>query len=72
MKLQGCEPSRISLAEGITTEIEKKLRSRKKTSRNQTDSDRWMEIYKTLFPTSISPDPCKSFLYFMRFQGPDS
>jgi hypothetical protein len=45
--------------EGITVEHERRLRSRKKASPNQTDGDRWKDIYKLLFPNEEIPSPCK-------------
>ena len=45
--------------EGITPEHERCLRSRKKTSPNQTEADRWKDIYKLLFPDEEIPSPCK-------------
>ena len=59
LALEGCEPNRVNLAEGITTDIEKKLRSRKKTHRHQTEAERWTEIYQTLFPGAALPNPCR-------------
>jgi hypothetical protein len=49
----GCSP------EGITPEHERRLRSRKKTSPDQTDEDRWKDIYRLLFPNEEIPSPCK-------------
>lgn len=49
--------------EGITTEIEKKLRSRKKDSRVQSEADRWRGIYRVLFPDEVVPSPCKEIDY---------
>ncbi|KAI9149941.1 Resistance to glucose repression protein [Paramyrothecium foliicola] len=43
--------------EGITDEQECQLRSRKKTSRDQTDEDRWSNIYTLLFPLEPVPSP---------------
>ncbi|KAH8810060.1 hypothetical protein F5882DRAFT_282327 [Hyaloscypha sp. PMI_1271] len=57
LALEGCIPNRINLAEGVTAEIEKKLRSRKKTYPYQTEADRWEEIYRMLFSTPIIPSP---------------
>ncbi|KAF4632584.1 hypothetical protein G7Y89_g5539 [Cudoniella acicularis] len=42
---------------GITTAMERKLRSRKKSHPNQTDEERWVEIYKLLFPDTEVPSP---------------
>jgi hypothetical protein len=45
--------------EGITPEQERRLRSKKKTSPNQGEADRWKDIYKLLFPNEDIPSPCK-------------
>lgn len=55
---EGCIPNRINRAEGVTADIEKKLRSRKKSYPQQTEADRWEEIYRMLFSTEIVPSPC--------------
>jgi hypothetical protein len=55
---EGCIPNRINREEGISADIEKRLRSRKKTYPNQTEADRWEEIYRMLFSTGIVPNPC--------------
>lgn len=50
--------------EGITSEMEDKLRIRKKAHQSQTEVDRWMHIYQILFPYDRLPDtPCKSQLF---------
>jgi len=43
--------------EGITPELESRLRSRKKTNPTDTEEDRWSEIYKLLFPGEAVPSP---------------
>jgi hypothetical protein len=45
--------------EGVTPDMEKRLRSRKKASPDQTDEDRWREIYSMLFPDETVPSPRK-------------
>lgn len=55
---EGCIPNRINLAEGITADVEKRLRCRKKTYPHQTEADRWEEIYRMLFNTVTVPSPC--------------
>ncbi|KAH8599425.1 hypothetical protein B0O99DRAFT_613860 [Bisporella sp. PMI_857] len=49
--------------DGITPEIESKLRSRKKINPKDTEENRWNEIYKLLFPQEAVPSP-----YFEPFQ----
>jgi len=63
ISLQGCQPNLINLAQGVTEGIEKKLRCRKKAHRNQTEAERWIEIYQILFPTALVPSPCKHDLH---------
>jgi hypothetical protein len=45
--------------DGITPDMEKRLRSRKKTFANQTEEERWREIYGMLFPDEDVPTACK-------------
>jgi hypothetical protein len=45
--------------EGITAEIERRLRSKKKAYRELSEEDRWKEIYLMLFQDSEVPSPCK-------------
>lgn len=49
-------------AEGVTVDIEKRLRSRKKTAPGQSEEDRWREIYTLLFPDEAVPVPCRSII----------
>ena len=60
VQAKACEPGN-RLTEGITPEIEKKLKSRKKVSVDQSDKERWDDIYRLLFPGEDIPWPCKSF-----------
>ncbi|KAG9233783.1 putative resistance to glucose repression protein 1 [Amylocarpus encephaloides] len=64
-----CEVRPGTSPEGITADIERKLRSRKKSHPNQMDEDRWKEIYKLLFPGAEVPSP-----YFepVQEEGPGS
>lgn len=48
--------------EGVTADLEKKLKSRKKSSPDQTEEARWKEIYGLLFPNAVVPNPCKSIV----------
>jgi len=48
--------------DGLTPEIGRKLRSKKKAHLNQSDEDRWRDIYRLLFPDEDVPSPCKTFL----------
>jgi hypothetical protein len=65
--VKGCDLSLGGEVEGITDNIEKRLRSRKKTTEGQTAEERWKEIYYLIFPSEPIPGPCKqkSFLPIM-------
>ena len=56
---QPCQLQEIEHADGVTVEIVLKLKSKKKAP-NQTEADRWRDIFKLLFPNEIIPSPCKS------------
>lgn len=47
-------------AEGLTSDQEKRLKSRKKSSPDQSEEARWREIYGILFPNKVVPNPCES------------
>ncbi|PMD41919.1 hypothetical protein L207DRAFT_426360, partial [Hyaloscypha variabilis F] len=55
MAIDPCGLQESVAAEGITPALEKQLRSRKKTSKAQTEDERWQEIYRILFPMEIVP-----------------
>ncbi|CZR55765.1 uncharacterized protein PAC_05653 [Phialocephala subalpina] len=52
-----CELKNGITPDGVTTEQERRLRSRKKSSPNQSDEGRWREIYQVLFPNEEVPSP---------------
>jgi hypothetical protein len=54
-----CELQPCGEREGITADVEKQLKSRKKKSPGQSEADRWREIYQILFPGESVPLPCK-------------
>lgn len=61
---QGCEVRDEIVAEGLSPEQEKKLKSRKRSRPDQTEGDKWREIYMILFPDDDPlkiPTPCESF-----------
>lgn len=55
-----CETVPGKTPDGITVEQVMQLRSRKKSTREQSDEDRWRDIYRLLFPDEQVPSPCKS------------
>ena len=52
--------------EGVTADTEKRLKCRKKAWPNQTEEDRWREVYQILFPYEEVPSPCKLITKFLR------
>jgi hypothetical protein len=68
MQQIACERKDIEHIDGVTTEIFEKLRSKKKAQKDQTEADRWKDIYKSLFPNEMVPSPCKSN-YFQTYYG---
>ena len=64
---KGCELKNIDQGDGITPEVHEKLRSKKKTQRDQTEADRWKNIYKLLFPNEMIPSPCKLYSPYLEF-----
>ena len=53
-----CEDMDVQTAEGFDLDVEAKLR--RKSTRGQTDLERWEAIYCLLFPGEVIPPPCKS------------
>lgn len=50
------------MVDGVTCSIEKKLKSRKKIAQNQSQADRWKEMYRVLFPeVSVEAVPSPYF-----------
>jgi hypothetical protein len=60
MSIVGCEFSDRPPPCDITAYQEKQLKSRKHTSRRQTDEEKWKDIYRLLFPNEEIPSPCES------------
>ncbi|KAK3306091.1 uncharacterized protein B0T15DRAFT_218187 [Chaetomium strumarium] len=57
MCVMGCEVRDMSPPGDITTYQEKQLKSRKHTTRRQTDEEKWRDIYRLLFPHEEVPSP---------------
>jgi hypothetical protein len=49
----------VELPEGITPTVERVLKSRKKSYPNQSEKERWKDVYRILFPNEDVPSPCK-------------
>lgn len=54
------------LPEGITPNVERALKSRKKSYPNQPEEERWKDVYRILFPYEDVPTACK-FRFHIRF-----
>jgi hypothetical protein len=59
MAIDPCALQESVAAEGLTSALEKQLRSRKKTSKAQTEDVRWQDIYRIIFPMGILPSSGK-------------
>lgn len=60
MSARGCQVIDVVPPGDITTYQEKQLKSRKHSARRQTDEEKWVEIYRLLFPGEERiPSPCK-------------
>ncbi|KAK4247546.1 hypothetical protein C7999DRAFT_14431 [Corynascus novoguineensis] len=57
MSIVACEVLDIGSPSDITTHQEKQLKSRKHTTRRQTDEEKWRDIYRLLFPGDQIPSP---------------
>ncbi|CAG8978418.1 hypothetical protein HYALB_00013107 [Hymenoscyphus albidus] len=57
MAVKTCNLKSFTPDEGITSSMEKKLRSRRKTHATQTQEETWEEIYRMLFPLDSVPSP---------------
>ena len=58
-KVKGCELQDIDIGDGITSEILKQLKNKKKAHRDETEEDRWRKIYMLLFSSGLVPSPCR-------------
>jgi hypothetical protein len=62
-----CQVQPEQVFDGITPEIKKLLRSRKKEYRDQSEPELWKRMYRILFPDEFVPSPCKLVLSDFRF-----
>jgi hypothetical protein len=65
-----CQVSEAEEADGYSKEQEKQLRGRKKPP-NQTEEDRWTEMFRILFPNddhASMPSPCRFFAANLQLQ----
>jgi hypothetical protein len=61
---KGCQLKNAEPPDGITPEVYERLHSKKKVQKDQTEADRWKDIYKLLFPNDVIPSPCKFYSPF--------
>jgi len=55
-----CDPIIAPQVDGITRKMKSLLQSKKPAFKGQRQSDKWKQIYQTLFPEDEAvPDPCK-------------
>lgn len=59
-----CDQVNFTRPDGITSDVERLLRSRKKSRRSQSDVERWKEMYRLLFPNEDLPSPCKFYILY--------
>jgi hypothetical protein len=60
--IQPCEVREEEPIEGFDKDQEKKLKSRKRSCPEQSEEDKWREVFRILFPDdepSIMPSPCE-------------
>jgi hypothetical protein len=56
-----CELRPKQLMEGVTVDQEKELKKRKKNNAEQSEEEKWKDVYRILFPDAKTiPTPCKS------------
>ena len=68
---QACETRSRVIADGYDRDQERLLRSKKKPAVVQSESDKWKQVWKTLFPEDGDndiPTPCKlSYVYYLSY-----
>src|SRR5437773_8203159 len=61
MAVDICDIQSYQIRDGVTTDQLKKLKSRKKSSPDQSTEERWMEMYQIIFPGELKPSsPCRA------------
>jgi hypothetical protein len=58
-----CEINAEEQVFGMTVDMQKQIRCRKKPNPGQTEHEKWEQIYRILFPGEDVPDPCMFFLF---------
>ena len=59
MSVKTCDIVDGNVTHGVTARLEKLITSRKKAYPGQSDSDRWRDIYRLIFPDQVVPSPCR-------------
>ncbi|KAH9214585.1 hypothetical protein DL95DRAFT_446352 [Leptodontidium sp. 2 PMI_412] len=55
---EGCRSRELATPlDGITSKLRKQIQCRKKAHLGQTEESRWKQIYKTIFPGVLAPEP---------------
>ena len=62
MSVVSCEVLDVAPPCEISTYQERLLKSKKHTSRKQSDEEKWRDIYRILFPDEDIPSPCEFFV----------
>jgi hypothetical protein len=62
-----CEQQLSQQVEGITSQQLEKLKSKKRACSDQTEEDRWREVYRICFPEEIVPTPCRRIKFHCLF-----
>jgi len=58
-----CEVREGFTTDSMTVDMEKRIRSRKNASKDQTEEDRWKVMYGILFQNEAVPSPCEFDLF---------
>jgi len=66
-----CDIKEKIMIEGFDKKQEEKLKSRKRNHQNQTEEQRWKELYNILFPEDNEqdiPSPCTPNIYVLPYK----
>jgi hypothetical protein len=56
---EACELKPAEQVDGITRKLKQQIQSRKRAHPEQTEAEKWQQIYRMLFPGETAPDPCE-------------
>jgi len=60
-----CEASQGHPPEGITPKLMREIKSKARSWPNQTEEEKWRDIYQKLFPGEEVPSPCEFIEIFV-------